>query len=73
MELLKKLPKAIVAREEDVLHFIERHALFGTGLGYIEACLLTSVKLQPHASLWTGDKRMHAAAAAQSIRADPLH
>jgi predicted nucleic acid-binding protein len=45
-----------------VQDFIDRHALAGTGVGYIDAHLLASVRLTPTASLWTHDKRLHAVA-----------
>jgi predicted nucleic acid-binding protein len=55
---LRKLPEALVARDEEVLQFISAHRLFGLGIGYIDAHLLTSVQLTPGASLWTRDRRM---------------
>jgi predicted nucleic acid-binding protein len=55
---LQKLPEALVAREEEVLQFVAARGIFGRGIGYIDAHLLTSVQLTPGASLWTRDKRM---------------
>jgi hypothetical protein len=55
---LRKLPEALVAREEEVLQFVAARGLSGRGIGYIDAHLLTSVQLTPGASLWTRDKRM---------------
>lgn len=55
---LRKLPEVLVAREEEVLQFVAARRLFGVGIGYIDAHLLTSVQLTPGASLWTRDKRM---------------
>jgi predicted nucleic acid-binding protein len=55
---LRKLPGALVAREEEVLQFVAARRLFGLGIGYIDAHLLTSVQLTPGASLWTRDRRM---------------
>jgi predicted nucleic acid-binding protein len=55
---LQKLPEALVAREEEVLQFVAARGIFGRGIGYIDAHLLTSVQLMPGASLWTRDKRM---------------
>jgi hypothetical protein len=48
----------LVAREEEVLQFVAARRLFGRGIGYIDAHLLTSVQLTPGVSLWTRDKRM---------------
>ena len=58
LKALRKLPEALVAREEEVLHFVGARRLFGLGIGYIDAHLLTSVQLTPGASLWTRDRRM---------------
>jgi hypothetical protein len=55
---LRNLPEASVAREEEVLQFVGVRRLFGLGIGYIDAHLLTSVQLTPGISLWTRDRRM---------------
>ena len=36
LQALADLPHADVATDAEVLHFIERHALFGRGIGYID-------------------------------------
>ncbi len=59
---LQRLPHARVATDSEVLEFIERHALFGRGLGCVEAHLLAAVTLADDAGLWTRDKRLHAIA-----------
>jgi hypothetical protein len=43
---------------EEVLHFIEKQTLFGTGIGYIDAHLLAAVQLCPGVLLWTRDKKL---------------
>jgi predicted nucleic acid-binding protein len=58
LKTLRKLPKALVARDEEVLQFVGARRLFGLGIGYIDAHLLTSVQLTLGASLWTRDRRM---------------
>jgi hypothetical protein len=55
---LSDLPQAKVAEDDEVLHFIFRHALFGLGIGYIDAHLLATVRLMPGTLLWTRDKRL---------------
>ena len=40
-------------RIAEVLHFIERHALFGCGVGYLDVHLLAAVRLTAGAVLWT--------------------
>lgn len=61
LSLLKNLPQAIVADEEEVLEFIERHSLYGSGIGYVDVHLLISARLTP-ALLLTQDKHLRAAA-----------
>jgi predicted nucleic acid-binding protein len=64
---LRCLPQAVVAQDSEVLDFIERETLFGTGLGYVDVHLLASARLTPGALLLTRDKRLSAAAARMSI------
>lgn len=58
LRTMQDLPQATTASDEEVLHFIESHALSGTGIGYIDAHLLAAVRLSPNALLWTRDKRL---------------
>ena len=58
LTLLKDLPQAPVAANDEVLFFIERHELMGNGIGYIDAHLLAAVSLAGPAWLWTRDKRL---------------
>jgi predicted nucleic acid-binding protein len=60
--LLGTLPRAMLATSAEVLAFIERHKLFGAGIGYVDAHLLAATLLTPDARLWTRDRRLHAAA-----------
>lgn len=62
LRLLGELPKAPIATEPEVLDFIERRALMGRGMGYIDVHLLASVALTGTARLWTRDKRLAAVA-----------
>jgi predicted nucleic acid-binding protein len=59
---LQELPQASVASHEEVLQLIHAGALFGTGIGYVDAHLLASARLAVGATLWTRDKRLQAAA-----------
>jgi predicted nucleic acid-binding protein len=63
LKALADLPHASVATDAEVLHFIERHALFGHGIGYIDAHLLAAAQLTAGTELWTNDKRLHGVAA----------
>ena len=62
LEALSDLPRASVATDAEVLHFIDRHALFGLGVGYVDVHLLAAVQLSAGAKLWTNDKRLHGVA-----------
>ncbi|HRH87169.1 MAG TPA: type II toxin-antitoxin system VapC family toxin [Rubrivivax sp.] len=64
LELLQDLPPAVVADGDEVLQFIERHALHGKGIGYVDVHLLASVALTQGAKLWTRDMKLHRIAAA---------
>lgn len=59
---LDLIPAAPVAEPQEMLTFIARHSLFGTGIGYVDAHLLASALLLPDGSLWTRDRRLHAVA-----------
>ena len=55
---LQDLPQATTATDAEVLGFIDRAALAGSGIGYIDAHLLAAVRLTPGSQLWTRDKRL---------------
>ena len=59
LDLLAKLPKAQVASNDELLQFIDRNALAGLGIGYVDAHLLAATRLTPPTKLWTHDKRLH--------------
>ena len=56
--LLKDLPRSPVATDDEVLLFIERHALMGKGIGYVDAHLLAATALDDSSKLWTRDQRL---------------
>ena len=57
-ESLGYLPRVTVAADEEVLRFIEAGALFGHGIGYVDAHLLAAVRLTSGTLLWTRDRRL---------------
>ena len=63
LELLRDLPAAPTATDPEVLGLIERRALMGRGIGYIDVHLLASAALADVGRLWTRDRRLAAAAA----------
>jgi predicted nucleic acid-binding protein len=67
LDLLRALPAASTATDDEVLACIELNHLYGTGLGYTDVHLLASALLTP-TRLWTLDaalgreaKRLHLA------------
>lgn len=65
LALLREMPAAPLADDEEVLFFIERHGLMGRGIGYVDAHLLAAVSLAGTVRLWTRDMRL--AAVAESL------
>ena len=69
---LKGLPQAATATDEEVQQFIESNALFGFGIGYIDAHLLAAVRLNAGSQLWTRDKRLGAIANRMGLTAEQM-
>jgi hypothetical protein len=61
LDLLETLPVVVVAEHEEVLAFIEKRHLAGSGIGYVDAHLLASATLS-HVPLWTEDRALREAA-----------
>jgi predicted nucleic acid-binding protein len=70
---LRRLPTVNVAGVSEVLQFIKQEALFGIGIGYVDAHLLAATRLTEGATLWTRDKRLLAAAEKLSLAARLAH
>ena len=71
LQLLQEVPQARVAEPGEVLVFIERHGLAGSGIGYVDAHLLAAAALTPPARLWSGDRRLAAAARRLGLGVQP--
>lgn len=69
---LKGLPQATTGTDEEVQQFIESNALFGLGIGYIDAHLLAAVRLNAGSQLWTRDKRLAAIANRMGLTAEQM-
>lgn len=69
---LSDLPHADIATDAEVLTFIDRHALSGRGVGYVDAHLLAAVRLTAGATLWTNDRRLHGVADELGLATAPL-
>jgi hypothetical protein len=63
LDLLQDLPQAKAATDQEVLSFIERRALAGLGIGYVDAHLLAATQLTAGSALWTRDRRLAGVAA----------
>jgi predicted nucleic acid-binding protein len=70
---LQDLPQAIVASDREVLRLINRQALFGRGIGYVDAHLLAAVLLTAGSKLWTRDRHLQAVAAELDLAAELSH
>jgi predicted nucleic acid-binding protein len=69
MRMLGDLPAIARADDGEVRHLIRSHRLFGTGIGYVDAHLLASVKLSRSDRLWTRDRRLNRIAQAMELSA----
>ncbi len=71
LNALTDLPRASVATDAEVLHFIDRHALFGRGIGYVDAHLLAGARLTTGTALWTNDRWLHGVAVQLGLAFQP--
>lgn len=67
LQALSQMPPIPPIAEADLLDFITEKALFGTGLGFVDANLLASVAAWPGARLWTRDRRLREQAGKLSL------
>lgn len=70
LALLTNLPQLPVAEHEEVLAFVERHRLVGSGIGWIDAHLLAASRLTG-VPLWTRDQRLRTVAHRLGLAAEP--
>jgi predicted nucleic acid-binding protein len=61
LEHLAFMPQVGEATDQEVMALIENAGLYGAGIGYVDAHLLASAKING-VDLWTRDKRLHQAA-----------
>jgi predicted nucleic acid-binding protein len=62
LEAVRGLPQAVAATDDEVLSMIEARALWGRGIGFVDAHLLAAAALSS-ARLWTRDRGLAAVAA----------
>ena len=70
LSLLEALPSVTLADHDEVLTFVEGNRLMGSGIGWIDAHLLSSAVLTG-ALLWTLDKRLGEAARSIGVYGKP--
>lgn len=58
LRLLRQLPAAPVASDEEALGFIEDRGLMGRGIGYVDVHLLAATALAGDLRLWSRDRRL---------------
>ena len=58
LALWRNLPRLTAATDAEALFFLERHRLWGRGIGYIDLHLLAAVSLNAGTRLWTRDRRL---------------
>ena len=68
--LLGNLSQAAVATDTELRTLIDRHRLYGRGIGYVDAQLLAATMLTSGSLLWSRDKRLAAIAAELGIAHD---
>ena len=73
LRMLRGLPQADSASHREVLQFVDREALFGRGIGYVDAHLLAAARLTAGTKLWTHDQRLQAVAAQLGLAATLSH
>ena len=71
LALLAAMPQAPVATHAEAMQWVERQALAGDGIGWVDVHLLASTALAPGARLWTRDRRLEAVALAAGLLYEP--
>lgn len=61
LDLLHELPRAATLPDDEVMAFLELHALMNRGLGWVDVHLLASAFVS-RSRLWTLDRRLATAA-----------
>ncbi len=61
LTLLQSLPMVPTLILDELLYFIDRHKLMGTGVGFVDAHLLASAQLSK-TPLWTSDHKLESVA-----------
>jgi predicted nucleic acid-binding protein len=68
LDELSLLPQSPVATHSEAMLFLERHALSGRGVGWVDVHLLASAALGAETKVWSRDKRLMDAARRTGLR-----
>jgi len=71
LSMLGALPRPKLPREGDLLAFIDRAGIDGSGLGFVDASLLASCSLARNVWLWSRDKKLVAKAVTLELAWQP--
>jgi predicted nucleic acid-binding protein len=72
VEYLRALHLTPAVSDDEVMQMVDQGKLYGSGLSWVDAHLLTAVVLSPGLKLWTRDRRLNEAAI-RFDRAAALH
>lgn len=70
LALLNKLPVVLTARHAEVMALVEAHRLEGSGIGWVDAHLLTAARLAD-TPVWTLDRPLRRVAERLAIYGEP--
>ena len=68
---MSTLPTTPMGTQQEVLAFVERHALFGRGIGWVDAHLLVSTVRAGGTTLWSRDRKLSRVAGDPGLGALP--
>jgi predicted nucleic acid-binding protein len=71
LQRMHQLPSVLMATTDEVLALIIQNGLHGSGIGYVDACLLASVLMTHGARIWSRDQKLAAVAERLGIAARP--
>ena len=71
LSLFERFPKTPTVSFHELVYFLGRNALSGSGIGFVDAHLLASAQLSS-TPIWTLDKALEASALKLGLRYQPL-
>jgi len=71
VSLLRAIPAAPVASEQEFLDLLLDEGLIASGLGFVDVHLLASCRIKPEILIWSRDKRLAAHAGRMNLAWEP--